>query len=160
MPRFRARRPVRRGVECAFRSSAAVVVEFSAGMSWRCAKRSRLGPNVDLMPRALVWESVGVVALCWASRRCERVAEGSRGSEPQLRGVRGGIVWCGATSAGVCCGSRSSKSGYFLALEKDARDARRVAGETIPISPRWARPNRQNQLLSQYEWPCELFCVS
>jgi hypothetical protein len=107
-----------------------------------------------------VWESVGVVALCWASRRCERVAEGSRGSEPQLRGVRGGIVWCGATSAGVCCGSRSSKSGYFLALEKDARDARRVAGETIPISPRWARPNRQNQLLSQYEWPCELFCVS
>lgn len=41
-----------------------------------------------------------MAALCWASGRSERVAEGSRGNEPQLRGVRGGIVWCGATSAG------------------------------------------------------------
>jgi hypothetical protein len=40
-----------------------------------------------------------VAALWWASGMSERVAEGSRGNEPQLRGVRGGIVLYRATSA-------------------------------------------------------------
>ena len=98
-----------------------------------------------------------MAALCWASGRSERVAEGSRGNEPQLRGVRGGIVWCGATSAGVCCGSRGSKSGYFLALEEGARDGGLLAAlSTIPISLRWALPNTHNQLVSQYRRLCEL----
>ncbi len=89
---MRARRPVRRGVECAFRSSAAVDVLFSAGWPGLCAKRSGLGPNVDLMPRTVVYVREGVAAFCAARGMSERVAAGSRGSEPQLRGARGGIV--------------------------------------------------------------------
>lgn len=79
-------------MEWAFRSRAAVEVLLSAGLLGWCAKRSGLGPNVDLMPRTDVYAIAGVAALCWTSGMRERVAEGSRGNEPQLRGVRGGIV--------------------------------------------------------------------
>ena len=33
-----------------------------------------------------------MAALCWARGMSERVADGKRGNEPQLRAARGGIV--------------------------------------------------------------------
>lgn len=51
MPRLRASSPVLRGVECAFRSRAAVDVLFNAGLPGLCANRSGRGVFVDLMVR-------------------------------------------------------------------------------------------------------------
>jgi hypothetical protein len=97
MPRLRARRPVRRGVLCAFRSRAAVDVLFSAGLPGLCAKRSGRGLLVDLMPRTHVYATHGRdvgAALCCRRGRSERVEDGrrnvgGRGSNP---GTLGGMV--------------------------------------------------------------------
>jgi hypothetical protein len=51
MPRLVARRPVRRGVECALRSRAAEVDESREERDWAYAKRSGRGTFVDLMVR-------------------------------------------------------------------------------------------------------------
>lgn len=85
MPRFRARRPVRRGVEWAFRARAAAPVELSlrAGFVASYAKRSGRGVFVDLIVRIDVREV----------REC--VEDGRRkggGRRLQLSGGLGGIV--------------------------------------------------------------------
>lgn len=67
MPRLRASKPVRKGVECALRSSAAVELLFSAGLPGWCAKRSGRGVFVDLMVRTQVYVNAGLdieVPLC------------------------------------------------------------------------------------------------
>ena len=95
---MRASRPVRRGVECAFRSRAAVDVLFKAGLPFLCAKRSGRGVLVDLMVRTEVYATVGrndCVAFCCIRGRSERVDDGRRnagGKRPQLRGVFGGML--------------------------------------------------------------------
>jgi hypothetical protein len=104
---------VRSGVECAFRSSAAVDVLFSAGLLGLWLKRSGLGVNVDLMPRTHTYESAGVTAWCWARGIRAHVAVDSEGKEPQLRGARGGIVCCGASDDERSCLWRCSRSGNF-----------------------------------------------
>lgn len=103
MPRLRASSPVRSGVECAFLSSAAVDVEFKAGLLGLWLKRSGLGANVDLIPRTHVYESAGVAPLCWTRGIRARVAVGNEGKEPQLRGARGGIVCRGVSDDDRCC---------------------------------------------------------
>jgi hypothetical protein len=84
MPRFKARRPVRRGVECALRARAAAPVELSlkAGFVASYAKRSGRGVLVDLI---VLIDVRGV-------RDC--VEDGRRkdgGRIPQLSGGFGGI---------------------------------------------------------------------
>lgn len=123
MPRLRASRPVRRGVECALRSRAAVDVLFNAGLPGLCAKRSGRGVFVDLIVRTEVYAIAGRddrVAFCGMRGMRERVDDGRRkagGRRPQLRGVLGGIVDVVALQMGcdgfeVCSvdfwGSRSS----------------------------------------------------
>jgi hypothetical protein len=59
MPFLIASRPVRSGVLCALRSSAAVDVLFRAGFAGWCANRSGLGVKVDLMVRIEVYATAG-----------------------------------------------------------------------------------------------------
>jgi hypothetical protein len=94
MPRFCARTPVRRGVECAFRASAAVDVLFRAGLEGWWAKRSGLGLLVDFIVRTVVCEGVGSGAVGARGIR-QRVVDRRRrdeGRSPQLRGALGGIA--------------------------------------------------------------------
>jgi len=84
IPRLSARTPVRRGMECDFRDSAAAVVLLSGLFLGSWAKRSGRGAFVDLIARKGVME-----------RRLARIEEGSRnggGSKPQLSGGLGGMV--------------------------------------------------------------------
>lgn len=93
MPRFKARRPVRRGVLCALRSRAAVDVLLSAGLPGRWAKRSGRGVFVDLIPRMHVYDVAATEPGCAGIK--VRIDDGSRnagGNKPQLRGALGGIV--------------------------------------------------------------------
>lgn len=98
MPRLIASRPVLRGVECAFRSRAAVEVLLSAGFPGLCAKRSGRGVFVDFIVLVDVYTMLGLdvcATFCWVMGIRERVAEGRRndgGSMPQPRAVLGGIV--------------------------------------------------------------------
>lgn len=93
MPRFWASRPVRSGVDCAVRRSAAVDVLFRAGLEGICANRSGRGVFVDLMVRTVVCDGLGEAVDNMSIE--ERVDEGNKkdwGERPQLRGALGGIV--------------------------------------------------------------------
>lgn len=86
---------MRRGVECAFRASAAVDVLFRAGFFGWCAKRSGRGVFVDFMVRMVVCEGFGRWEESGISGIRERVDEGRRkdgGKRPQLRGALSGIL--------------------------------------------------------------------
>jgi hypothetical protein len=96
MPFFKARRPVRRGVLWAFRSSAAVDVLVRASRAGWCAKRSGLGVKVDFMVRIDVYAMAGLdkicCAFCWRRDRADEGRRKDGGRSPQLRGALGGIV--------------------------------------------------------------------
>lgn len=86
---------MRRGVECALRSRAAVDVEFRAGFEGWWANRSGRGVFVDLMPRIDVYAVLGraiCVALCWMRERAEKGRRKDGGRRPQPRDALGGIV--------------------------------------------------------------------
>ena len=51
-----------------------------------------------------------MAALCCARGTSERVADGNRGNEPQLRGARGGIVCGGAAGDGRSPGGGDGRS--------------------------------------------------
>jgi hypothetical protein len=136
MPRLRASTPVRRGVLWALRSRAAVDVLLSAGLPGLCVKRSGRGVFVDLMVRMLVRVMDGDVAV--VDGRNGRMDEGSRkagGSEPQLSGVFGGIVYVvvwmpgvvvtGAVSGDFRDGARAGLGwAREVAVHREARGAR------------------------------------
>ncbi len=110
MPFLFARRPVRRGVLCAFRSRAAVEVPVRAGLDGWCANRSGLGLNVDLILRVCMQVKADLeawFAFCWNNGSCDLAILGKRNNggnwSPWREGL-GGIVDMGrptGTKSGV-----------------------------------------------------------
>lgn len=96
MPRFVAKSPVRRGVECSFRARAAVVVLSSGGLLGSWAKRSGRGEVDFLIVRMGMYDGGSCCVVVDMRGRSERVDDGRRnegGSGPQLKGgLSGGIV--------------------------------------------------------------------
>lgn len=96
---------MRRGVECAFRCSAEVVLDSRGARVAEYAKRSGRGSLVDLNFITVRIDVYVYVVGCWGVGVCvdvmrgrrERVVDGRRkdgGRRPQLRGGLGGMaVW-------------------------------------------------------------------